>query len=49
VIGRETFKETGRLIVESVGFVEMSGMESINIDEELDLVVADVLASRFGL
>lgn len=49
VVGRETFKETGRLIVEPVGFVEMSGMESINIDEELDLVVAEVVASRFGL
>lgn len=49
VVGRDTFKETGRLIVEPVGFVEMSGMESINIDEELDLVVAEVVASRCGL
>lgn len=49
VVGRDTFKETGRLIVEPVGFVEMTGMESINIDEELDLAVAEVVASRFGL
>jgi CMP-N-acetylneuraminic acid synthetase len=49
VLGRDTFKETGRLIVEPVRFVEMSAMESINIDEELDLVVAEVVASRFGL
>lgn len=49
VVGRDTFKETGRLIVEPVGFVEMTGMESINIDEELDLVIAEVAASRFGL
>lgn len=49
VVGRDTFRETGRLIVEPVGYVKMTGMESINIDEELDLVIADVVAGRFGL
>ena len=49
VIGRDTFKETGKLIVEPVGFIEMTGMESVNIDEEIDLVVAEAVASRFGL
>ena len=49
VIGRDTFKNAGRLVVEPVGFVEMTGMESINIDEELDLIVSEVVASRFGL
>lgn len=49
VVRRDTFKDTGKLVVEPVGFVEMTGMESINIDEELDLVVAEVVASRFGL
>lgn len=49
VLGRDTFKETGRLIVEPVGFIEMTALESINIDEELDLVIAEVVAGRFGL
>lgn len=49
VVECNTFRETGRLIVEPVGFVEMSGMELINIDEELDLVLAEAVASRFGL
>ena len=49
VVGRDTFKETGRLIMEPVGFIEMTGMESINIDEELDLVIAEAVAGRFGL
>ena len=27
----------------------ISGMESVNIDEELDLLLAEVVADRFGL
>jgi CMP-N-acetylneuraminic acid synthetase len=49
VVGRDKFMETSRLIVEPVGFIEMSALESINIDEELDLVIAEVVAGRFGL
>lgn len=49
VIGRRDFIEAGRLVVEPMGFVEMNGMESINIDEELDLLLAEVVADRFGL
>lgn len=49
VVRRDTFKDTGKLVVEPVGFVEMTALESINIDEELDLVIAEVAASRFGL
>lgn len=49
VIGHDTFKEAGKIVVEPIGFVEMTAMESINIDEELDLVVAEVVASHFDL
>lgn len=49
IVGRHDFVETRQLIIEPVGFVEMSGMESINIDEEIDLLLAEVVADRFGL
>lgn len=49
VVGRHDFVETRRLIIEPMGFVEMSGMESVNIDEELDLLLAEVVADHFGL
>ena len=49
VVGRRDFADTGGLVVEPIGFVEMTGMESINIDEELDLLLAEAVASRFGL
>jgi len=49
VVGRNDFIETHRLIIEPIGFIEMSGKESVNIDEELDLLLAEVVAGRYGL
>lgn len=49
VVSRRDFEDTRKFVVEPIGFVEMTGMESINIDEELDLLLAEVVANRFGL
>lgn len=49
VTGKQDFVDSGSLLSEPMGFVEMTGVESINIDEELDLMVANAAASRFGL
>lgn len=49
VVGARNFVETGQLVIDPVGFVEMTARESINIDEELDLLLAEVVADRYGL
>ena len=49
VVGRDTYLDTDRLVVEPVGFIEMTAIESVNIDEEIDLILAEVVAERFGL
>ncbi|MBE0533503.1 MAG: acylneuraminate cytidylyltransferase family protein [Rhodospirillales bacterium] len=49
VIGRDTYMATGTLVVEPVGFVEMTVIESVNIDEEIDLMLAEIIAERYGL
>ena len=37
------------LIVEPVGYTEMSAIDSINIDSDLDLMLAELVAARDGL
>ncbi len=49
VIGRDTYLRTGSLVVEPVGYVEMTARESVNIDEEIDLMLAELIAERYGL
>lgn len=49
VVGRDTFLDSEKLIVEPVGFVEMTAIESVNIDEEIDFIIAETVADRFGL
>ena len=49
VIGRDTYVATGALVAEPVGFVEMTAIESVNIDEEIDLMLAEIIAERYGL
>lgn len=49
VVGRDDFLARRALIVEPVGYTEMTAAESINIDEEMDLLLADVVAARYGL
>jgi CMP-N-acetylneuraminic acid synthetase len=36
------------LLIEPVGFIEMTGIESVNIDEETDLMLAEAVAARYG-
>ena len=49
VVGRDDFMANGTLVVEPVGFTEMTAIESINIDEEIDLLLAQLVAERYGL
>lgn len=49
VVGRDTYLSVGHLVVEPVGFIEMTALESINIDEEIDLMLAELIAERYGL
>jgi CMP-N-acetylneuraminic acid synthetase len=49
VVGRDDFLSSRTLIVEPVGFTEMSATESINIDGELELMLAELVAQRHGL
>lgn len=49
VVGRDDWFATRRLIVEPAGFVEMTAEESINIDSELDMMLAELVAQRLAL
>ena len=48
VVGRNDFMLERRFILEPVGWIEMSNEESINIDSELDLELAEIVARRLG-
>lgn len=49
VVGRDDFLSTDQLVIDPIAFTEMSTMESLNIDEELDLLLAEMVATRYGL
>jgi len=49
VFGRDAFMRARRFLLEPVGYVEMSPLESINIDDELDLQYAELVAKEYGL
>lgn len=49
VCGRDGFLTQRTLFIEPVGYIEMSLVESLNIDEELDLRVAELIAKEYGL
>ena len=38
-----------QLVVAPVGFVEMDAHESVNIDSEIDLMLAELIAARYGI
>jgi len=48
VVGRDGFFRERSLAVEPIGYVEVSGMHAVNIDEELDFLVAEMIAERYG-
>ena len=49
VVGRDDFFTAKALVVEPVGYTEMSLIESINIDSDVDLMLAEAVAERYGL
>ena len=48
VVARHAFEKSQSLVVDPIGFVEVSGMESVNIDEEVDLLLAEAIARKYG-
>ena len=49
VVGRDDFMTQRRLVIDPVGYIEMSPLESVNIDEEIDLLLAEIVAERHHL
>jgi len=49
VIGRNDFMATGELVLEPIACTQMSTIESVNIDEEIDLMLANLIAKRYCL
>jgi CMP-N-acetylneuraminic acid synthetase len=49
VCGRDAFLTERAFLLEPMGYVEMTHRESVNIDEELDLLFADLIAKEYGL
>jgi len=49
VFGRDEFLKKRQLILPPTGFVESTNIEAINIDEELDLEIADFIANKYGI
>lgn len=49
VVGREDLFKYQELVVEPIGYVTMTDKESVNIDSELDVLVAQVIANAEGL
>lgn len=49
LVGRDDFLEKQQLIIEPVGFIEMTNLESINIDEPLDLEIANIVSEKYDM
>ena len=49
VFGRDDFLRTGELLLEPIAYTEVTALEAINIDEELDLMLARVVADHYRL
>lgn len=49
VVGRDNWFIDQQLVVAPVGFVEMDAHESVNIDSEIDLMLAELIAARYGI
>lgn len=49
VVDRDAFLAERSLLMQPIGYVEMTTLESLNIDEELDLEWAAFLAERYAL
>lgn len=49
VVGCDDFLNSRKLVLEPIGFVETTSRESINIDEDLDLLLADLVAKTYRI
>lgn len=49
VVGCDDFLSSRKLVLEPVGFVETTSRESINIDDDLDLMFADFVAKTYRI
>lgn len=49
VVGRNDFMSLEKLIIEPIGYVETTALESINIDEEIDLLLAETISKHYGI
>ena len=49
VFGKKDFLRQKSVLLDPIGYVEMSGVESVNIDEEIDLLLADSVHKKFNL
>lgn len=49
IVDRDIFIEKESLIIEPVGYVDSINYESINIDEEIDLLLAEVVAEKYKI
>ena len=49
VCDRDTFMNKRSFLLQPLGYVEMTHVESVNIDEPLDVALAELIAARHGL
>jgi CMP-N-acetylneuraminic acid synthetase len=49
VVGRNDWFAERQLIVAPSGFVEVAAHEAVNIDSEIDLMLAEIIAARYGV
>lgn len=49
VVDRDAFLARRSLLIDPIGYIEMTALESVNVDEVLDLEWAAFLAERHGL
>ena len=49
IVKKELMLENRKFLVEPIGFIEMSNIESINIDTMLDLKFANFIANEFSI
>lgn len=49
VVGRNDFMSTQKLTIEPIGYVETTALEAVNIDEEIDLLLAETISRHYGV
>ena len=49
IVKKELMLENRKFLVEPIGYIEMSNIESINIDTMLDLKFANFIANEFSI